>query len=426
MYTNEKETSNPSIANIIKFLESDKNTLMQACYSAIRDDNNYRYFKNSIEELDNTEFDSYFPLVSTVIFTANRIECDSLNYIVSLQEGNALKKRRRAVYLFKDNDLNAPDAYLFKLNSSFILHLHSCKTGSYTVGGSADLVRYISANQWLNPTCIISFGICYGRDPEKQEIGDVLIPRKLYPWSIEQKIVGEKLSLKSDDFNFHLEDKFHDSGIYSALKSFCNGEEGKLVESSLMLGNCQNTVKKEYSFSVKVVQGNMSTGEAVISSGQFKKKISKATSIKKDIGGEMEGYGIAKECIFFSDIPFFIMKAICDWGENKDIDKILKEEVSIPGNLKDQLQAYAAFCAGIVLLKFLDGEKGQMLSLGITEYMGKGRNCIKQGEYKSDNFFIKKIKNYYKCTKEEAESVFALLKSNKYIVRSEQEYRINV
>ena len=78
---------NPVFKNIKDFLaDSEKNTLMEKCYSAIRE-NHERKFDSSLKRLDNEKFDAHFPLVSAVVLTANKFECDALNYLVSIQNG---------------------------------------------------------------------------------------------------------------------------------------------------------------------------------------------------------------------------------------------------------------------------------------------------------------------------------------------------
>lgn len=417
------------IDNVKRFLNSDKKDLMNFCYFSIISDQNNRYFRDSINVVNNDEFDSLFPLVSVVVLTANKIECDSLNYVVSKQKENDLKRRKEPIKIFENADWGRPDAYLFKMNSVYILHLHAYETGANTPGGSTDLVRFISNNPLINPLSIISFGICYGRDPRNQNIGDVLIPKKLYPWSIGQKIGDKGLNIKHDNFNLWLEDKFPGSGIYPILNDFCNGEDGKTLTDSVEVKKENRKNVKKCTFSIKVVWGNMSTGEAVISSQKAKKAIQKATNNEKELGGEMEGYGIAKECIYYAKVPCFIVKAICDWGVCKDIDKKLKEEqVLCPENLKDRLQAYAAFCAAIVLLQLLNSEKENLLSLGIIMWMGsqRGKNCIKRCDYVKKDVIIGNIKKYYRIDEKKANIIFQTLMENSIFKVTEDGYRISM
>lgn len=417
-----KSLENPVIKYIKDFLNSSRKELMEKCYSSIRDYNNMRKFKNEIRNCKDCDFDSFFPLVSFVILTANKIECDSLNFIVSKIKDNNLQKREHMLPIFEKSDLASAEAYIFKINSFYFLHLNAYETGANTPGGSTDLVRYINKNQFLYPTCIVSFGVCYGRDPNNQNIGDVIIPKKLYPWSIGQKISENGLKIKNDNFNLWLEDKFSNSFIYSNLRDFCNAEEGRIIDSSLdLFGKCKKNETK-YCFSIKVKMGNMSTGEAVISSRKVKKMLRESINNEEELGGEMEGYGLAKECIFYTKIPCFILKAICDWGEYKDIDKKLKNEnMEVPNNLKDKLQSYAAFCAGIVLIRLLCEKK--LLSLKIINWMGdfrrKNNRCDYYNYVKKD-VVIKNIKKFYKTNNEIANVIFDKMIENKIIEPSKQ------
>lgn len=420
-----QEKKDPVIDCVINFLNSESAKIMKHCYDSIRDSSTTRYFKKSIIQIENGEFDSLFPLVTNVILTANKIECDSLNYIVSKQENNFIKKRKGSLPIFGNNYLHSPEAYIFKIHSSYILHLNSCETGSNTPGGSTDLVRFISNHQFLRPCCIISFGICYGRDASKQNFGDVIIPKKLYAWSIGQKINEASFSIKHDNFNLWLEDKFSKSGIYSLLRDFCDGEDGKIILDSLVLKGSST----KYDFKIKISLGNISTGEAVVSSAAAKVMIREATKNEDELGGEMEGYGLAKECIYYAHIPCFIIKGICDWGELKNIDEELhKRKIEYPPQLKDQLQSYAAFCAGIALMKLFNEYPKELLTLEFVKCLGKGRNRISKYDPVKKELIVNRIKKFYNTSAEKAEEIFRQLLKNHVIFEScnKGEYIINL
>lgn len=426
---NKKNNSNPVADYMKRFLASDSSKLMEYCYSSIRNPAENRFHRNQIDVLADTDFDALFPLVSSVILTANKIECDSLNYIFSQQENGVLQRRKHSLPIFNRNDFGAPEAYIFKLHSSFILHLRAYETGANTPGGSTDLVRYISRHPLLRPSSIISFGICYGRDLNTQEIGDVIIPKKLYPWSIGQKISEEKFTIKHDNFNLWLEDKFSSSKIYSSLQDFCNGEDGRYVTGSLALCSVEQSAHI-CNFSTKVTLGNMSTGEAVVSSAKAKKFIQQSMHNEKELGGEMEGYGLAKECIYYANIPCFIIKAICDWGEAKNIDQVLMQEnIPSPPNLKDKLQAYAAFCAGIVLIQLLNSEKEVLLPMGLIQWMGdrKRANVVDKHNYAEEDTVLRYIKKFYNVKPSTAYKVFDILKRHQIIICDERgtTYHVN-
>ncbi len=417
------------VENIKKFLDSEKKEVMENCYFSIMKSQSERFFKDAINVVDDIKFDSLFPLVSVVILTANKIECDSLNYVVSRKKNGDLKKRKHSIPIFKDSYLGAPDAYIFKMHSVYILHLNAYETGSNTPGGSTDLVRFVSNNSFINPSYIISFGICYGHNPCYQNIGDVLIPNKLYTWSVGQKIGDEGLKIKHDNFNFWLEEKFSKSGIYSILKSFCNDSDGRTIRDCIELKKEGMKSENKCDFSIKVVWGSMSTGEAVVSSKEAKKAIQDATRNDKEFGGEMEGYGVAKECIYYANIPCFIIKAICDWGVCKDIDeKLKKEKVVCPNNLKDKLQAYAAFCAAIVLFQLLNDEKEIFLSLEIIKWMSDKQKMPKQileDEYVDKEKIIKNIRKYYNTDGDNAARIFKIFLENNIFIFTKGGYRIN-
>ena len=423
-----KKANYSSVIDYMKdFLSSNNQKLMNCCYNAILDGKGDRYHRRQIPVLDDKEFDDLFPLVSSVILTANKIECDSLNYVFSQQEGISLYRRKHPLCIFLGSDFGAPEAYIIQWYSSFILHLRASETGSNTPGGSTDLVRYVSCHQFLFPSSIISFGICYGRKPGIQDIGDVIIPKRLYPWSIGQKISEKGFKIKNDEFNLSLEGKFASSGIYSCLREFCNGEDGRILKGSVAFPSKRNQCCSR-SFSVKVSLGNMSTGEAVVSSARAKKLIRESMGNEKELGGEMEGYGLAKECIFYTQIPCLIVKAICDWGEAKNIDTVLKDaHLSPPPHLKDKLQAYAAFCAGIVLTQLLEQEKKALPSLHLFQWMRKS-NAIGECDYVEKEVILKRIKSLYKVKPDDAQTIFDKLEQYQLIrqIANGTRYHVNV
>lgn len=388
---------NSVLKNIKSFLDENMQS-MDNCYNAIRGNNGERLLRNELDEISNEDFDSEFPLVSAVILTANKFECDALNYLMNNYEEHNVKKRRDKIHIFKKIDINSSEAYLFKISSCNILHLLASETGSNTPGGSTDLVRFVSNHPQLFPTCIISFGICYGRDSEKQKIGDVIIPIKLYPWSIGQKIVDKNFKIKHDNFNLFLSDKFSESGLYSAIESYCNGFDGTIIQKTV-------SIPMETNFNINVKCGNMSTGEAVVSSKKIRDYLHRATGIDNELGGEMEGYGLAKECIYYANIPCIIVKGICDWGEMKDIERALAgSDFPLPPHLKDSLQAYAAFCSGIILLDLLSVEKEKFLLLKLIKFLNEKKVCSSI-HYNGKSNIIQSIQEYF-CDECDAEKIF--------------------
>jgi nucleoside phosphorylase len=187
------------------------------------------------------------------------------------------------------------------------------QTGSYSMGGSADLIRFVMRNKYCFPSVIISYGICFGNDYHKQELGDTIIANKLYPYFMSAKVKEKYFFVK-------------DSNIFDIAPQLD-------TKIQYLIG------KGELSEKNRIFYGNMVTGEAVISNEIMKDIFIKAATNQPVLGGEMEGYGLFKECRGFEClVPCLLVKSICDWGAYKNIE----EDPDADSNLKDKLQAYAA------------------------------------------------------------------------------------
>lgn len=359
------KTNNEIIVNNINTFFLNKREIAEQCFKSIRNGDErifldfLRNDESSTHILSTEDFDAYFSLVSNVILTANPIECDVLNYYF-FNVGASVYWRKTDLCIFSEGDNLSVNAFLFEYKHSYILHLNASDTGSNTPGGSADIVRYISMSDTLSPSAVISFGICYGFDPQgnNDQLGNVIIPVKLYPWSIGQKI-NEKsgkivFTIKSDSYSFDFSDRFKKEHIYSQIINFCDSGV-RSIDAVFPLKGMDKAEDK-----VRVFCGSMHTGEAVVSSTKLKKAINAATKMngsKAILGGEMEGYGLAKECVYYSKIPCIIIKAICDWGaEKNNFDNIYwPADCKIEkAYAKDILQSYAAFCSGAILIKLYE------------------------------------------------------------------------
>ncbi len=286
--------------------------------------------------MDIEDFDlihSLFIQTSFVVITANKYEKNILHYNVFRLHNKKIKKF--SINLFPQRETKHETyAYCFEWQGYLVLHIEAQSTGSYTIGGSADIVRYVLNNQYIVPKGIVSLGICFGADERKYHLGDVVISKKIYPYFIGSKI-QERGYFVTDDNAFII-----DSGLSAKIK-FINEK------------NAFSELKSDVYF------GNYITGEAVVSQRKAKNEFVKQTK-QPIIAGEMEGYGLFKECRgTYYTVPCLIVKSICDWAvmknfEAKDIFEELcnttskvseKEEKT----LKDRIQAYAALQAFKVL-----------------------------------------------------------------------------
>lgn len=275
------------------------------------------------EELENIHLlNQFFIKTDIVILTANVFEKNILHL-------KAVGKKEQKISHFVVNSLNNPrrplniNIYFFDMGDFHILHMEARQTGSYSMGGSADLIRYILNHDYCYPSAVISYGICFGNDYLSQEIGDTIIAKKLYPYFMSAK-VKEKSFFVEDSNIFDIDPQTETRILH--LRGM-----GKLSEDD------------------HIFYGNMVTGEAVISNAVMKEIFIEAATNQPVLGGEMEGYGLFKECQGFEcQIPCLLIKAICDWGVYKNFD----DASTISINLKDKLQAYAAeqACKALMVL----------------------------------------------------------------------------
>lgn len=278
------------------------------------------------EIVDMNIIHSFFVETSFVVITANKYEKNILhNNIFKLQNE---KIKKISIDLFPQRESKHETyAYCFKWQEYIVLHIEAQSTGSYAIGGSADIVRYIIDNKYLVPKGIISLGICFGADENKYQIGDVVISRKVYPYFIGSKIQEEGYFV-SDDNVFSV-----DSGLNAKINFIIDKNSFSELKNAVYFGN-------------------YITGEAVVSRKKARDEFVQQTK-QTVIAGEMEGYGLFKECkgTYYS-IPCLIIKSICDWAvmknfETKDIFKRICNENQFVSekeqeSLKDRLQAYSA------------------------------------------------------------------------------------
>ena len=287
------------------------------------------------------EINSLLTKTSIVLLTANKYEKNILHQRIHSLSAKPIR-RMEIDLLCACERFNKVFAYWFKWSGYSVLHIHANVTGSYTIGGSADIVRWILSNKYLFPTAIISFGICFGTKENESILGDVIISKKIYPYFVGVKVKDETLTVVDDNvFSIN-------SGLYSQIR--------KLKENN-----------KFNSLGFKVEFDNYITGEAVVSSSKARNQFVRTTT-QNILAGDMEGYGLFKESNSLNNkIPCLIIKSICDWGTEKNFDekdeKILNQfknkihiTFSAPSNndssaeyilktLKDRIQAFSASCA---------------------------------------------------------------------------------
>lgn len=170
----------------------------------------------------------------------------------------------------------------------------------------------------FRPNVIFSMGVAFGIDPTTQNIGDVLVSHKVFPYS-ENKVRDDLI----------LPDRSQD----------------KVIDNWLDVRFVNTT-----GFLEGVTYGSILSGGSVLSSDEDKARICRAYS-KQDfvVGGEMEGSALFQLCASY-DIPCAVIKGICDWGSCKngiysDTSEAEKEDKSLPSKEALEKEAHLKKCA---------------------------------------------------------------------------------
>lgn len=350
-------------------------------YMLAEDENIYKIYD---DVSSNTEKNSLFTRTSIVLLTANKYERNILHKRIHLLTKKNVKRIEIELLTASDR-FNKAYAYWFEWNDYSILHIHANMTGSYTIAGSADVTKWILSNKYLYPGIIISFGVCFGTNENKNELGDVIIAKKVYPYFIGAKLNGDDLHVVDDNV-FAI-----DSDLYNKIKDLKN-----------------NNVFNKLHFHVYFE--NYITGEAVVSSQNERDKYTNITT-QEVYAGEMEGYGLFKECKSSKfNVPCMVLKSICDWGTDKNFNendknvliefstKIsqkssatndIEEDIKLLKSLKDRIQAFSANCAFdalevIINREILDKAMFDRLRSYILTYKGLATTCKKLRETTCD------------------------------------------
>lgn len=195
--------------------------------------------------------------------------------------------------------------FVFKLGKYWIAHVHQSQTGAGKDMGTSFTIN--DALKLFTPNVIISLGISFGIDYKTQNVGDVLVSRRIFPYSENKR---DEDYVKPD----RTQDKTIDDWLHVRLENAIG-------------------------FLDDVIYGDVLSGGSVMSSSEEKDRICLGyTKADFVIGGEMEGNAIfqyAKKV----GVPGVVIKGICDWGIVKN--GIYDNEPDKEKKLKDSLQAFA-------------------------------------------------------------------------------------
>lgn len=292
-----------------QYAEAEENcSVLHECLANSKEGDSETFFTEHYLSLDSEHLNAMLSTCTIMIITANQIEKAMLHFEVA--------QFNKKIYRI----INGQNAYfIFRWGAYWVAHVHQGETGANKDMGANSTICDALAH--FTPNIIISLGVAFGIDYTTQQIGDVLVSKRIFPYS-ENKLDEDKL--KPD----RSQDKTIDSWLHVRLKSAAE-------------------------FLDSVTYGDILTGGSVLSSFEEKDKICLGyTKADFVIGGEMEGNAVFQTAQRVG-IPGVVIKGICDWGVAKNdifmdmteevepLSKALEEVRKQEEDLKDSLQAFA-------------------------------------------------------------------------------------
>lgn len=156
------------------------------------------------------------------------------------------------------------------------------KMGSIGVGGSSFVIY--DAIQKFTPKYVIMTGIAFGLRKDKQSMCDILVSESISDYETS-KIYPEKIIHR--------------------------GHKIQAAQSLLLKAEQLSKERKDIHF------GEILAGCKIVNDETFTKNL--ISHYPNAIGGEMEGAGLASACAR-KDVPWILIKSICDWGSEKGDD----------------------------------------------------------------------------------------------------------
>lgn len=220
--------------------------------------------------------------------TANKYETNAL-----------LEDRNFFIFEEKRSSINTDTTFynVGKFGKYDVVHFELVNQGSIKADASI-LAIYEAIEAW-HPDAVILIGVAFGKDNKnmsepRQHIGDVLISKMVADYESEKIKDGIQ---QSDGF-------ISESGrhLTSIFQHYSN--------------NWNYCIQKR---KVKVIMGLILSGDKVVDDKEFKSRL--FSNFPRAIGGEMEGRGAYSACRRKGIDEWIIVKAICDWGVSKNINK---------------------------------------------------------------------------------------------------------
>lgn len=182
-------------------------------------------------------------------------------------------------------------------------HLFALRTGMGGEGREGSTVMASEAIRTLKPDYILSVGIAFGLRRKKQKIGDVLVSESIISYE-PLKFSTNKKTGKPEEISRH-----------------------KTEPTPTRILNRFKTIRQYWleENDIAVRFGAILSGSKLVDDPQFKAKL--LERFPEAIGGEMEGSGISSAA-GFEKKEWIVVKAICDWAENKAENKVENQTIA--------------------------------------------------------------------------------------------------
>lgn len=233
----------------------------------------------TFREVDLNKLDWLKSEIDIVLLTATDVELNAV-----LDQLRSYPGRKEKFKIFE-----GPETYYVGKFGAFKAIATKCRMGAISEG-SVILATEQAQRIW-KPKAIIMVGIAFGKDAEKQKIGDVLVASQII--SYEPQRVGEPVQHRGSipPSNTTLLNRFenvHDWEFPSVDGSPCNLKVGPIL-----------------------------SGEKLIDDSEFKSALFK--QFPQAIGGEMEGAGLCAASGRVG-VAWILVKSICDWADGTKND----------------------------------------------------------------------------------------------------------
>jgi nucleoside phosphorylase len=188
---------------------------------------------------------------------------------------------------------------IFHENNAFFLGRfgkHAVVLCMCSMGGSGrDSAQIVTGEvlRFWRPSALILVGVAFGRDTERQKIGDVLVSEQIIPYEPER--VGSESTVPRGQAllpGVRLYNSFRNADIDWCFRN----PNGLLCAPHF---------------------GPILSGQKLIDNSDFKSCFFEKHP--NAIGGEMEGVGVAT-CAEREKCEWILVKAICDWADGKKTD----------------------------------------------------------------------------------------------------------